>query len=164
MGMRHTFLLQLKAARRLAPPLPVTNTRPALRYHSLFRGSCSHDFSMISGQEIGVLRVPIDEVGDERAAWYDLQPLCANILQDGVHHLRADAAAAQRPRHFGVGDCHHAVGEAIEGERVAALDVELETMVRGVMTDGGHGSSFKNVRWRVAHRIARNGSPARIEG
>ena len=105
-------------------------------------------------QQVGEFRVPVDVVRNEGTARHDLEALRAHAVQHAAHHLRADAAAAQGGRHFGMREGHYAVREPIEGERVAALDVEFEAVVRCVMTDGWHGTALL-LGLHVAHS-ARN--------
>jgi hypothetical protein len=86
------------------------------------------------------------KVGDKRTARHDFEALCTNVLQHGVHHLRADAAAAQGGRDFRVGERHHAINEPIEGKRHSAIDIELEAMKGRIVADLTHGQGCCGAR------------------
>ena len=77
--------------------------------------------------------MPVDEVGDKRAAGHHLPALRANALQHPVHHPGADAAAEQGGRHFGVGEYHHAIGKPIQRNRHAAVEIQFEAVEREIV-------------------------------
>src|SRR5690242_3734504 len=81
--------------------------------------------------------------GDEWACRHHLEPLLADRLERAAHQRRADAAAAERFRYFGVHQRDHAGLEAVVEGGDMALGLELEALERGIVANGpAHGCPY----------------------
>jgi hypothetical protein len=73
---------------------------------------------------------------DTKGHWgTTLSPLRPHHLESAADELRSDPAARQRLRHLGVDEGDDTRRHAIVGDRLLAVDVELEAVLRGVVAD-----------------------------
>src|SRR6185369_11179725 len=79
-----------------------------------------------SGDEVGILRMPVEIVDDETAAGDHLPAVATDQLQRTLDQFRSNAAAAQRARRLGVGDDYRGGRQAVIGEGELTADIELE--------------------------------------
>ena len=93
--------------------------------------------------EVGVFGVLLDIGIKEIAAKLSLQATGADRIERAPGELRADAAAAERLRHFGVNQNNPVRLQSIVDEGHVAVDVEFVTALCGVVANFvGHGDSL----------------------
>jgi hypothetical protein len=88
-------------------------------------------------QEVCDLGVMIDICFDERTVRHDFQSTCPNLCERSLDQPRSNASLACLRWHFGMGECHHLVGQPIVRHSGDAIGIKLKAGKGGIVADTG---------------------------